>query len=83
MITGLFKSTTAATIDLWHYAERFQTLPTLNETFIEDPSKKTVSRTTAVGDFANGQQLLADIFIDIRAARPLPTYSVPGLIDHF
>ena len=38
MITGLFKSTTTTTIDLWHYAERFQTLPTLNETFITDPS---------------------------------------------
>ena len=83
MITGLFRSTTANTIDLWHYAERFLTLPTLNETFIQDPSNNTVSRTTAVGDEANGQQLLADIFIDIKAARPLPTYSVPGLIDHF
>ncbi|AZL82828.1 major capsid protein [Apis mellifera associated microvirus 13] len=83
MITGLFRSTTTNTIDIWHYAERFQTLPTLNETFIQDPSKNTVERSTAVGAAASGQQLIADIFIDIKAARPLPLYSVPGLIDHF
>ena len=39
--------------------------------------------TAAVGVAANGQQIIADIFFDIKAARPLPTYSVPGLIDHF
>lgn len=83
MITGLFKSTTSGTIDNWHYAEKFNSLPALNGTFIQDPSNSTVSRSTAVGAAANGQQLIADIFFDIKAARPLPLYSVPGLIDHF
>lgn len=82
-ISGLFKSTTAGTIDQWHYAQRFTSLPTLNATFIEDPTSSVLQRTTAVGASANGQQLIADIFIDIKAARPLPMYSVPGLIDHF
>ena len=83
MITGLFKSTTTGTIDLWHYAQRFTSLPTLNDTFIQDPSASVVQRSTAVGAAANGQQIIADIFFDIKAARPMPTYSVPGLIDHF
>lgn len=82
-ISGLFKSTTTGTIDIWHYAQRFTSLPTLNATFIEDPSASVVQRSTAVGAAANGQQIIADIFFDIKAARPLPTYSVPGLIDHF
>lgn len=82
-ISGLFKSTTAGTIDIWHYAQRFTSLPTLNSTFIEDPSASVVQRSTAVGAAANGQQIIADIFFDIKAARPMPTYSVPGLIDHF
>jgi hypothetical protein len=42
-----------------------------------------LARNLAVGTAANGQQLLLDAFFDIRAARPLPLYSVPGLIDHF
>jgi len=80
-ITGLFKSTSAGTIDPWHYAQRFNTLPTLNNTFIQD--NPPLARNLAVGAGANGQQLLLDAFFDITAARPLPMYSVPGLIDHF
>ena len=85
-ITGLFRSTTPpgmGTIDFWHYAQKFATLPTLNNTFIEDPTISTLERSTAVGNLAAGQQLLLDAFFDIRAARPMPMYSVPGLIDHF
>lgn len=80
-ITGLFRSTTAGTIDLWHLAQRFTTLPTLNNTFIEDTPP--LSRVLAVGSAANGQQLIFDSFWDIKVARCLPMYSVPGLIDHF
>lgn len=80
-ITGLFKSTSAGTIDPWHYAQKFTSLPTLNNTFIQD--NPPISRNLAVGSAANGQQLLLDAFFDIIAARPLPMYSVPGLIDHF
>ena len=80
-ITGLFKSTSAGTIDPWHFAQKFTALPTLNSTFIQDTPP--LSRNLAVGAAANGQQLLLDAFFDITAARPLPLYSVPGLIDHF
>ena len=80
-ITGLFKSTSAGTIDAWHYSQKFTSLPTLNSTFIQDTPP--LSRNLAVGAAANGQQLLLDAFFDITAARPLPMYSVPGLIDHF
>jgi hypothetical protein len=80
-ITGLFKSTSAGTIDPWHYAQKFTSLPTLNSTFIQDTPP--LSRNLAVGASANGQQLLLDAFFHINAARPLPMYSVPGLIDHF
>lgn len=80
-ITGLFKSTSAGTIDQWHLAQRFTSLPTLNSTFIQDTPP--VSRVVAVGAAANGQQFLLDTFFDIKAVRPMPLYSVPGLIDHF
>jgi len=83
VISGYFRSTTTPTIDYWHYAQKFTALPTLNASFIEDQTKEVLERTTAVGAAANGQQLLVDAFFDIKAARPLPMYSVPGLIDHF
>ena len=80
-ITGLFRSTTTGTLDAWHLAQKFTSLPTLNSTFIQDTPP--VSRIVAVGESANGQQFLFDSFFDITMARPMPLYSVPGLIDHF
>ena len=80
-ITGLFKSTSSGTIDPWHYAQKFTSLPTLNTTFIQDTPP--LARNLAVGASANGQQLLLDAFFHTTAARPMPMYSVPGLIDHF
>ena len=80
-ITGLFRSTAAGTIDPWHLAQKFTSLPTLNSTFIADTPP--VSRVVAVGAGANGQQLLFDGLFDVRMARPMPMFSVPGLIDHF
>ena len=80
-ISSLFRSTAAGTIDGWHLAQKFTALPTLNTTFIQDTPP--VARTLAVGDEANGQQFIFDSFFDVKKARPMPMYSVPGLIDHF
>ena len=80
-ISSLFRSTAAGTIDAWHLAQRFDNLPTLNSTFIEDTPP--VERVVAVGAAANGQQFIFDSFFDVKTARPMPLYSVPGLIDHF
>lgn len=81
MVTGLFKSTSAGTLDGWHLAQKFTSLPVLGQTFIEE--SPPVSRVLAVGAGANGAQFLFDSFFDMRVARPMPLYSVPGLIDHF
>ena len=80
-ISSLFRSTAAGTIDAWHLAQKFTTTPTLNSTFIQDTPP--VSRVVAVGAAANGQQFIFDSFFDCKKARPMPMYSVPGLIDHF
>lgn len=80
-ITGLFRSTAAGTLDPWHLSQRFTSLPVLGDTFIQDTPP--VSRVVAVGAGANGAQFLFDAFFDMHVARPMPLYSVPGLIDHF
>lgn len=80
-ITGLFRSTAAGTVDPWHLAQRFTSLPALNATFIQD--NPPMSRVLAVGAAANGQQFIFDAVFDSKAVRPMPMYSVPGLIDHF
>ena len=80
-ITSLFRSTAASTIDPWHLAQKFTSLPTLNSAFIQE--NPPLSRVLALGTAENTKQLLCDSFFDIVSARPMPMYSVPGLIDHF
>ena len=80
-ISSLFRSTASGTIDAWHLAQKFTAVPTLNTTFIQDTPP--LARTLAVGSAANGQQFIFDSFFDVKKARPMPMYSVPGLIDHF
>lgn len=80
-VSGLFRSTASSPIDAWHLAQRFLTFPTLNSTFIEDTPP--LQRVIAVGAAALGQQFIFDSLFKVRAGRPMPMYSVPGLIDHF
>lgn len=80
MVTGLFRSTSAGTLDLWHLAQKFTAVPTLNQTFIEE--NPPVDRVIAVPS-STGKQLLMDTLFEVQATRPLPMYGVPGLVDHF
>lgn len=80
MITGQFRSTYASTLDAWHLAQKFTSLPTLNSTFIQDtPPMDRVLATAS----QTGRQFIFDSVFSIKAARPLPMYSVPGMIDRF
>lgn len=82
-ITGLFKPTAASNIAYWHSSQQFTALPTLNSTFIQDSTYTTIERNLAGGAAAANQQFLCDFMFTGRVARPLPMFSVPGMIDHF
>lgn len=77
-ITGKFRSTDPQPLDSWHLAQKFSSLPTLSSQFIED--NPPVDRVIAVQD---EPQFLFDSYIRLKCARPMPVYSVPGLVDHF
>lgn len=79
-VTGEMRSQYAQSLDVWHLADDYEQLPSLSDSWIrEDPA--TVNRILAVSD-----QLSAQLFCDVRirclATRPMPLYSIPGLIDH-
>ncbi|AXH71930.1 MAG: major capsid protein [Microviridae sp.] len=76
-ISGLFRSTSAGTIDVWHAAQKFTVVPTLNTTFIADTPP--FSRVLAAGAQADNMQILFDSVFTIRCTRAMPKYSVPGL----
>ena len=78
LITGKMRSNDAQSLDVWHLAQNFATRPVLNASFIEE--NPPIDRVSAVSTEPN---FLADMFFQIEHTRPLPTYSVPGLVDHF
>ncbi len=80
-VTGLFRSTAAGTLDGWHLAQRFDSPPTLGSAFIRE--QVPMDRILAVGAASDTAQFLFDSVFEIVAARPMPLYSVPGMIDHF
>ena len=77
-ITALMRSNATGTLDAWHLSQDFATLPALNAAFIED--NPPVSRIVAVD---TEPDFIFDSYTTMRCARPMPLYSVPGLIDHF
>lgn len=77
-ITGQFRSNFAQTLDVWHLAQNFSALPVLNSTFIQDDPP--IARVIAVPTYPH---FIWDSYFNYQDTRPMPMYSVPGLIDHF
>jgi hypothetical protein len=78
MVTGQMRSNYATSLDVWHLAQDFASLPALNASFIEE--NPPIDRVIAV---PSEPHIILDAYFDLKCARPMPTYSVPGLIDHF
>jgi hypothetical protein len=78
VITGQYRSGFAQTLDSWHLAQAYVSLPTLSSTFIEE--NPPVSRVVAV---PSQPQFLLDAHFSLMCARPMPVYGVPGNIDRF
>ena len=83
IVSGAFRSDYEASLDSWHYADYFEGSP---ENFVIDAefiaeTDVNVDRTLAVGSEIE-DQFLADFYFKADWVRPMPLYSVPGLIDH-
>lgn len=77
-ITGQFRSNAPSSFDVWHLSQNFASPPVLNEEFIVDDPP--IDRVIAV---PSEPHFLFDSYFKLHTARPMPVYSVPGLIDHF
>lgn len=78
--TGQMRSQAGQSLDIWHLGDDYSRLPSLSADWIAEDST-VIDRVIAVSQ-ANADQLWADIFIQNRCTRPMPLYSIPGLIDH-
>nr|CAI9749897.1 major head protein [Microvirus sp.] len=79
-VTGEMRSNIDKSLDSWHFADDYDALPRLSDSWIRE-DKSPVDRVLAVqSSVAN--QLFADIYIQNTTTRAMPMYSIPGLIDH-
>lgn len=78
-IRGQFRSTFATSLDVWHLAEEFGSLPALNATFIV--SSTPIERALVVA--GSYPHLLCDYWFDYKHARPIMTYGVPATLGRF
>lgn len=79
-VTGEMRSQYAQSLDVWHLADDYSALPMLSDSWIRE-DMTNVDRVLAVTSSVSNQ-LFADIYIKNRTTRPMPMYSIPGLIDH-
>lgn len=75
--TGLLRPSAPGSLNYWTLAEDFAATPTLSKSFVEQGrSNLTRALVTSSVDF------IADFYFMDVAVRPMPMYSIPGLIDH-
>lgn len=79
-VTGEMRSSYAQSLDVWHLADDYSTRPSLSDSWIRE-DKTNIDRVLAVSSSVSNQ-FFADIYVQNRATRPMPLYSIPGLIDH-
>lgn len=77
-VSGLFSPTSSQTLKSWTYVDHYTSAPNLNAQWMQE-SKANIAQTIAV---QNQPQFIADFYFKNKATRPMPVYSVPGLIDH-
>lgn len=80
-VSGEMRSSAPLSLDVWHLADDYASQPYLSDSWIREDSA-TVDRVLAVSS-NNSAQLFCDIYVNNRTTRPMPVYSIPGLIDHF
>ena len=79
-VSGAFRSNYAQSLDVWHYADYYSSLPSLSPEWLAETTAN-VDRTLTVQSSVE-DQCIVNFYIKNKSVLPMPTYSIPGLIDH-
>lgn len=74
-VSGKMRSNAEGTLDFWHYADNYATVPTLSQDWMKE-GKEEIARTLIV---QNEPQFFGAIRVANKTVRRMPLYSVPGL----
>lgn len=78
--SALMRPNVPNTLASWHLADNYASVPTLSDSWIRE-DKSIVDRVLAVSS-QNSDQVFCDLYFKAIYTRPMPMYSIPGLIDH-
>lgn len=78
IVTGEMRTNYDQSLDVWHWADYYYEKPVLSSDWI-DETKDNIQRTIAI---QNHDQFFGDFYFQAIYTRPMPMYSIPGLIDH-
>lgn len=78
MVSGSMRSDYPQSLDVWHYADDYNSAPNLGSTWIQE-TDANLKRTLAL---QNEDEFKIDLYFGATYTRPLPMWSVPGLLDH-
>lgn len=80
LVSGFMAPTAGdKSLSSWSYCNNFGSRPVLNKAFIEQ-NKENIGDTLVQP--TTNTQFVCDFFFDLKCTRPMPVYSIPGLIDH-
>ena len=79
-VCGEMRSNAQTSLDVWHLADNYNACPALSDSWIRE-DKNNVDRVLTVASSVS-DQIFADFYVQNFTTRPMPLYSIPGLIDH-
>lgn len=80
MVSGLLRPYLSDGLSSWTLADDYESAPSLSDPWLRE-DKSNVDRVLAVTSQAS-DQFWCDIYFKWTHTRPMPVYSIPGLIDH-
>lgn len=81
MVTSEMRPNADNSLAYWHLGDYYTSVPLLSDEWIRE-TPANVDRVLSVSSSV-ANQFWADIYVQNKCTRPMPLYSVPGLIDHF
>ncbi len=80
MVSGMLVPSQSGSLKSWTFADNFGSLPTLSASFMHETASN-IDRALYVPS-TTVDQMVMQVYVSNHCYRPMPVYSVPGLIDH-
>lgn len=79
-VAGEMRSGIDRSLDMWHLADDYSAQPKLDSSWIVEAATN-IDRVLAVTSTVSNQ-FFCDFYVQNLCTRPMPLYSIPGLVDH-